>query len=177
MRKYLRKTRSKWNADAIKEVARTVKKKKLSIHWATEAFKLPFWCVKSRLRGITFSKSLVKRGGQARLDFCSHQETPLLIELWLSKCVLSFFFERRHHEVLEWMYNKINYIHQHYLFLIIHKAICFDPSVGHLQTYVADKGIGAVCTLGSQCVYINKCIYIYIYIYPNMFTLINICIY
>jgi len=64
MRKYLRKTRSKWIGDDIKEVARAVKeKKKLSIRRAAEAFKLPFWCVQSRLRGITFSISLAKRGG------------------------------------------------------------------------------------------------------------------
>lgn len=57
MRKYLRKTRSKWNGDAIKEVARVVKeKKKMSIRRAAEAFKVPFWCVRSRVKGITFSK-------------------------------------------------------------------------------------------------------------------------
>jgi len=32
---------------------------------------------------------------------------------------------------------KINYIRQHCLFLFIHKATCFDPSVGHLQAYIA----------------------------------------
>jgi len=36
------------------------------------------------------------------------------------------------------MYNKINYIRQHYLFLLTHKATCFDPSVDHLQAYIAD---------------------------------------
>jgi hypothetical protein len=61
--------------------------------------------------------------------------------------------------VLEQKYNKINYTSA-LTFLFIHKATCFDPSVGHLQTYVADKGIGAVCTLGSQCVYINKYMYL-----------------
>ena len=35
-------------------------------------------------------------------------------------------------------YNKINYVRQHYLFLLIHKATWFDPSVGHLQAYIAD---------------------------------------
>jgi len=38
----------------------------------------------------------------------------------------------------------------------IYKATSFDPSVGHLQAYIADKVIGAVCTLRSQYVYINK---------------------
>jgi len=52
------------------------------------------------------------------------------------------------------MYNKINYIRQHYLF--IHKATRFDRSVGHPQAYIADYVIGVVCTLGSQYVYINK---------------------
>lgn len=56
MRKYVRKARSKWNGDAIKEVARAVKEKKLSIRRTAEAFKVPFWCVQSRLKGITFSK-------------------------------------------------------------------------------------------------------------------------
>ena len=37
----------------------------------------------------------------------------------------------------------------------MHKATCFDPSVGHFQAYIADQVIGAVCTLGSQYVYIN----------------------
>jgi len=59
----MRKTRSKWNADAINEVARAVKENKLSIRRAAEAFKVPFWCVQSRLKGITFRKSLVKCGG------------------------------------------------------------------------------------------------------------------
>jgi hypothetical protein len=31
-----------------------------------------------------------------------------------------------------------------------------QPSVIHLQAYIADKVIGAVCILGSQYVYINK---------------------
>ena len=55
-----------------------------------------------------------------------------------------------------YLYNKINYIRQHYLFLFIYKATCFDPSVGHLQAYIADYVIGAVCTLGSQKFYNNK---------------------
>ena len=38
---------------------------------------------------------------------------------------------------------------------LIHKATCFDLSVGHLQAYISDYVIGAVCTLGSQYVYIN----------------------
>jgi len=50
----------------------------------------------------------------------------------------------------------INYIRQHRLFKFIHKATCFDPSVGHLQAYTADYVIGAVCILGSQYVHINK---------------------
>jgi len=29
---------------------------------------------------------------------------------------------------------------------------CFDPSVGHLQAYIAHYVIGAVCTLGFQYV-------------------------
>ena len=45
--------------------------------------------------------------------------------------------ERRHQEVLEGTHNKINYICQHYLSLLIHKATCFDPTVGHLQANVA----------------------------------------
>jgi len=36
------------------------------------------------------------------------------------------------------MYNKINYIRQYYLFLFIHKATCFDPSVCRFQAYIAD---------------------------------------
>ena len=31
-----------------------------------------------------------------------------------------------------------------------------QPSVIHLQAYIADQVIGAVCILGSQYVYINK---------------------
>ena len=46
-------------------------------------------------------------------------------------------FERRRHKVLEGMYNKINYICQHYN-LLIHKATCSDPSIGHLQAYIAE---------------------------------------
>ena len=34
-------------------------------------------------------------------------------------------------EVKQDVYNQINYIRQHCLFLLIHKATCFDPSVGH----------------------------------------------
>jgi len=34
------------------------------------------------------------------------------------------------------------------LFLLIHKATCFGPSVGHLQAYIADYVIGAECTSG-----------------------------
>jgi len=36
------------------------------------------------------------------------------------------------------------------------KVTCLDPTVGHLQAYIADKVIDAVCILGSQYVYINK---------------------
>ena len=35
-------------------------------------------------------------------------------------------------------------------------ATCFDQTVGHLQAYIADYVIGAVCTLGSKYVYINE---------------------
>jgi len=40
--------------------------------------------------------------------------------------------------MLERMNNEINYIRQHYLSLVIHKATCFDLSVGHLQVYIAE---------------------------------------
>jgi len=42
------------------------------------------------------------------------------------------------------------------IYLFIHKAICFDPSVGNLQAYIADQVTGAVCTLGSQYIYISE---------------------
>ena len=37
-----------------------------------------------------------------------------------------------------WIKNKINYVRQHYLSLLIHKTTYFDQSVGHLQVYKAD---------------------------------------
>ena len=52
------------------------------------------------------------------------------------------------------MYNKIYCIRQHYLF--IHKATCFDLSVGHLQAYIQTKSL-VLCTHWD----------------PNMFTLIK----
>ena len=68
----------------------------------------------------------------------------------------SYELEGKRREVLEWMYNKIKYTRQHYLF-IKHKATCFDPSVCHLQAYIAYRNLPDftyfinVNILGSQC--------------------------
>jgi len=65
----------------------------------------------------------------AFLHFCSHAH--LFVYLYIVPVVEVIF------ELNRLIYNKINYIRQHY-FLLIHKATCFDPSVGHLQIYIAD---------------------------------------
>jgi len=52
------------------------------------------------------------------------------------------------------MIKVILYISSIYLF--IHNATCFDPSVGHRQAYIADQVTGAVFTLESQYVYSNE---------------------
>jgi len=44
----------------------------------------------------------------------------------------TFYFERRHHEVLEWTYNEYNHICQHYLFIKT-EATCFDQTFDHPQ--------------------------------------------
>jgi len=71
-------------------------------------------------------------------------------------CSMALIQNRPLQQALHFLYNKINYVRQNYLFLLIRKATCFDPSVGHLQTHISVYVISAVCTLGSQYIYINK---------------------